>query len=690
MRPDIPSPEELRKLPPDGGPDYNRLVFEKSPYLLQHSGNPIDWYPWGEAAFEKARRENKPLFVSIGYSTCHWCHVMERESFEDEEVAALMNERFVAVKVDREEREDVDRACMAVCVAMTRGGGWPLTVLMTPEARPFFAGTYFPKTGRWGRPGLMEILRQISDHWAKDPARVRENAERIVEAMSEEEPAPGEANLTLDALKTAYGQLGARYDATYGGFGGAPKFPSPHNLCLLLRCGERSGDPEARKMVLHTLRSMRLGGLFDHVGFGFHRYSTDRRWLVPHFEKMLYDQATISLACAEAAQAAGDAFLARAAREVADYVLRDMTSPEGGFYSAEDADSEGEEGKFYLWTRKEFESALGRDEGARFAEAFGIEEGGNFEDPATGERAGGSILNLKEPMEDARWEEARRKLFEIRARRVHPHKDDKILTAWNGLMIAALSRIAASQDAPDLARAASRSADFVLGRMRRPDGRLLRRFRDGEAAIPAFADDYAFLIWGLLELYEAAFDSRRLSQALELAEEMNRLFWDESKGGLFFQGRDAEKLFMRRKESEDGAIPSPNSVAALVYLRLGRITGNSEWDGRAERLFTAFADSVSRVPMAFGQLLVALDFALGPTREIVIAGDPGADALVREVRSRFLPRKVLLRADGLESIAPYTRSQRPVGGRAAAYVCENFSCRAPVTDPAELGRLLDQ
>lgn len=478
-----------------------------------HADNPVDWYPWGDEAFEKAREEDKPIMLSVGYSTCHWCHVMERESFSDPEVAEILNEDFVSIKVDREERPDVDSIYMDVTQAMTGRGGWPNTVFLTPDRDPFFAGTYFPKEGRFGRPGLMELLPQLADAWKNRRADVLQSARRATEVLSQNTtmaPAPAPDDETL---LTAYRQLASRYDETYGGFGSAPKFPSPHNFYFLLRHWRRTNDAKALEMVEHTLTEMRYGGIFDQVGFGFHRYSTDEQWLLPHFEKMLYDQALLALAYVETYQATGEDFYKDTAEEIFTYVLRDMTSEEGGFYSAENADSEGEEGLFYIWTSEEFEDVLGRDDGRLMARLYNFESGGNFVDESTREKTGRNILYLGEPLKD-RAEEldvsyeglqqkvsaARAKLFAAREKRIHPLKDDKILTDWNGLMIAALAKAGRAFGDPKYTEAAERATGFVLRDLREDDGRLLHRYRRGDAALPGLLEDYAYLVWGLLEL----------------------------------------------------------------------------------------------------------------------------------------------------------------------------------------------
>lgn len=688
----------------------NRLAREKSPYLLQHAHNPVDWFPWGEEAFAKAGSEDKLVFLSIGYSTCHWCHVMERESFEDDEVAAVLNTLTVPVKVDREERPDVDQVYMAVCQALNGSGGWPLNVLLTPDRVPFFAGTYFPKHSRHGRIGVVELVRQASALWKEDPERVRGAGREIVERLRAAGPVKQDTGaLTPALLSEAAGLFRRQFDAARGGFGPAPKFPTPHNLVFLVRRWRRTGDPELLRMAEATLDAMRRGGLFDHVGFGFHRYATDAAWLLPHFEKMLYDQAGLALACLEAHQATRKPTYAQTAREVFAYVLRDLASPEGAFYSAEDADSEGVEGKFYVWTRREVLDVLGRDDGELYCRVYGIAEEGNFREEATGEPAGTNIPHLDRPLEawarergddpeafGTRVDAARRRLFAHREARVRPHRDDKVLTAWNGLMISALGRGAWILDEPGYARAAERAADFVLARLRR-DGRLLRRFRDGEAAVPAFAEDHAFLARGLLDLYGATFESARLRQALELSRELLRLFGDDSSGGLFDTAADAEQLVLRPQEVYDGATPSANSVALEVFARLGLLTGDAAWTGRARGIAEAFAGRVAQYPAAFTQFLAGASLLLEPTREVVVAGDPESPDtrdLLAAVRAAYAPETSLLlappRDPDVAALCPFAEQMEPVDGRAAAYVCQDFACQTPVTGAEALASLLAQ
>jgi uncharacterized protein YyaL (SSP411 family) len=678
----------------------NHLIREKSPYLLQHAENPVDWHPWGEAAFQKAKEEDKPIFLSIGYATCHWCHVMAHESFEDEEVALLLNQSFVSIKVDREERPDVDHIYMSVCQALTGQGGWPLSIFMTPEGNPFFAGTYFPRTGRMGLMGFTDLLRRIATLWRGGREKILESSGEIRQVLGREAQgiSPG-PSLDKGVLRKGYAQFHRTFDETWGGFGGAPKFPTPHHLTFLLRWHRRSGEDDSRRMVEKTLEAMRRGGIFDHLGLGFHRYSVDEKWLIPHFEKMLYDQALLAMAYTEAGQALGKEEYGRAAREIFTYVLRDMTSPEGAFYSAEDADSEGHEGLFYVWRPEEIKRHLGKEEGDLFCRFYGVSPEGNFED-------GASVLHIPRPLENFAAQEkmetgelekilkkGRKKLFQVREKRIHPLKDDKILTSWNGLMIAALAKGFQALQDPGFSAAACRAADFILERLRTPQGRLYRRYREGEAAIFGFLEDYAFLVWGLIELHEATFQVRYLEEALRLNRMMIEFFWDEEKGGFYFSGRDNEALIARPKELYDGATPSGNSVAALNLLRLARMTGKSDLEEKTERLVQAFSAAVAETPMAFTQFLNFLDFYLGPGQEIVLAGDPGWEtsrAMTAAIQQKFHPNKILLfRAEDdtgekLAALCPFVKGMKSIGQKATAYLCEGYSCKTPLTDPSAL------
>ena len=689
----------------------NHLISEKSPYLLQHAHNPVDWYPWGEEAFAKARKENKPIFLSIGYSTCHWCHVMERESFSDPEVARLLNKAFVCIKVDREERPDIDDVYMTVAQMMTGSGGWPLTIIMTPDKKPFFAGTYIPKHNRFGREGLMELIPKVEDVWKNRRADVLSSAEQITQALQKANHTVSGVELGPEILKTTYELLAKNYDAEHGGFGSAPKFPSPHNLLFLLRYWKRSGDPHALEMVETTLQKMRMGGVFDQIGFGFHRYSTDPEWLVPHFEKMLYDQAMLAMAYTEAYQATGKSVYRTTAEEIFTYVLRDMTSPEGAFYSAEDADSEGKEGKFYLWTDEEIKSVLGAKDARLFNTVYNVSAEGNFSEITTRQKTGENILHLTKSLaENARelkmseadlakkLETWRQKLFDVREKRVHPFKDDKVLTDWNGLMIAALAKAARTFDEPKYALAAEKAVHFIQKELTNGDGSLEHRFRGGQAGLNAHLDDYAFLSWGLIELYETTFKVDYLKRALALTGILKQHFWDNKQGGFYFTADNAEALLVRKKEIYDGAIPSGNSVEMWNLLRLSRMTGNTEFADLADRLTRPFAAAVKRYPAGYSMLMAAYDFAEGPSFEIVIVGQPdAADArkMLTVLRREYIPNKVVLfrHAENktvLEKISPFTAPMSAINNRATVYVCRNFRCELPTTEIPQMLRMLNK
>ncbi|MBW2070497.1 MAG: thioredoxin domain-containing protein [Deltaproteobacteria bacterium] len=594
----------------------NRLAQEKSPYLLQHAENPVDWYPWGEEAFARARAEDKPIFLSIGYSTCHWCHVMAHESFEDLEVGRLLNESFVSIKVDREERPDVDATYMAVCQAVTLRGGWPLSIFMTWEGKPFYAGTYFPRTGRMGMPGFIELLTQIAAAWQKDRSQLLQLSDKITRGIQPR--AAGDAGSVpgLATLQKGFAQLRQTFDQTWGGFGQAPKFPTPHNLTFLLRWYRRQHNSQALAMVKKTLTQMRMGGIYDQLGHGFHRYSVDEKWLVPHFEKMLYDQALLAIVYAETYQLTGEPFYGEVAADILNYVLRDMTAREGGFYTAEDADSEGEEGRFYTWTPEEVRQHLSKEEAELFCCFYDVGPNGNFE-------GGRSIPHIRMSLEEFAagegmdaaglakiLESARKRLFDAREKRIHPLKDDKILTSWNGLMIAAMARGYRAMANEKFLRAGRRAAHFIEEALERPGPRLLRRFRQGEAAYQGFADDYSFLVWGLLELYEATSEDGYLEKALALTGAMLELFWDNKGGGFLFNGKENEVLIKQTKEIYDGAVPSSNSVAAMNLLRLAQATGERSLEEKAVSTAAAFAKRLRAYPAAYTHFLSALDFFL--------------------------------------------------------------------------------
>ncbi|MHB8101480.1 MAG: thioredoxin domain-containing protein [Methanosarcina sp.] len=688
----------------------NRLINEKSPYLLQHAYNPVDWYPWGEEAFEKARKENKPIFLSIGYSTCHWCHVMAHESFEDEEVAGLMNRIFVCIKVDREERPDIDNIYMTVCQIILGRGGWPLNIIVTPNKKPFFAGTYIPKKSRFSQTGMLELVPRIEEIWNRQHEEVLDSAEKItltIQNMVSESAGEG---IGESILEEAYDELLNSFDSEYGGFERAPKFPTPHKVFFLLRYWKRSGNPEALHMVEYTLENMYRGGIHDHLGSGFHRYSTDSMWIVPHFEKMLYDQALIAAAYTEAYQVTGKELYKETAEGILDYVLRDLTSHEGGFYCGEDADVDGEEGTYYLWTLEEVRSVLDPEETELIRKVFNLKEGGNFEEEIRGKKTGTNLLyitqslgalaaELKVPTEEiaSRVKLAKEKLLEARNKRNRPARDDKVLTDWNGLMIAALAKGFQTFGEEKYLKAAEKAADFILKTLYSPGKRLLHRYRDGVAGIPGTADDYAFLIHGLLELYEAGFELRYLKAALCLNRELLEHFWDPVHGGLFFTADDSESLIFRKKEFTDAAIPSGNSLEMLNLLRLSRITANPELEDTAEGLERAFSKLIQKIPSGYTQFLSALDFGLGPAYEVVIAGkhdSPDTEHMLEELWTYFIPNKVLVfRPEGkdpeITNLATYTKMQVPIEGKATAYVCQNYECQLPTTEINEMLKLLN-
>lgn len=674
-------------------PRANRLIYEKSPYLLQHAHNPVDWYPWGEEAFERARAEKKPIFLSIGYSTCHWCHVMERESFEDEETARFLNERFVSIKVDREELPDVDDLYMTAVQAMTGQGGWPLNVFLTPDLKPFYGGTYFPPVDLPGRPSFRTVLRHVANAWETKRETVTDSAGRIVEALfpvssSTQPPENGVSPALFDA---AYRELSGRYDQENGGFGSAPKFPQAPTLSFLLLYGARTSNQIATEMVLHTLRKMAAGGIYDHLGGGFHRYSTDSRWLVPHFEKMLCDNALLAALYLDAFRITKENGFLTTALETLDYVLRDMTSPEGGFYTAEDADSEGAEGKFYTWTSEEIGAVLG-DHADAFCRRYGVTGKTDFD----GE---GNILRLAESLEDVasavrvspselerRFKADRKRLLKARSERVRPALDDKILTSWNGLMISAMAigyQVSGDERYLNAARSA---ADFVLSALTR-GSRLLRRYRDGEAGMPASLDDYAYLIAGLLDLYQAEFDPRRLMEAKRLAQVMLADFQDEA-GGFFSATGENSNLIARPKHGHDSSLPSANAVAAADLYRLSRYFEDGDFVRVSRRAVEALDSQIRQAPQAFCALLSATDLHLVPPLEVVLAGD-GTKRLLRVIWEQYLPNSLIaLAAEADDCPIPLLAKREPLDGRPTAYVCAGSSCRPPVTDPVELKKVL--
>jgi hypothetical protein len=682
----------------------NHLINEKSPYLLQHAYNPVDWYPWGKEAFAAAKKRDKPIFLSIGYSTCHWCHVMERESFEDEEVARLMNDTFVSIKVDREERPDIDAVYMEVCQAMSKSCGWPLNVIMTPDKRPLYVTTYLPKSSRMGLHGIVELTEQIRDAWKDYRKDLEEGADKIVKALSREEKGGRKLEMDSVALMMAYEHVLQMYDSKHGGFGTSPKFPTPHILAFLLRYWRRYNDANALAMVEKTLTEMRNGGIFDMLGFGFHRYSTDSQWLVPHFEKMLYDQALISLAYTEAYQATRNPLYKDTLEKIFGFVERELTAPNGAFYSAIDADSEGVEGKFYVWKEEEVEAALTGNDLIIAKNAFDIQRNGNYVDRSDGTMGGRNILHAVKPApgemkkagikgRDAakELEKIREILFKEREKRVHPPKDEKILVDWNGLMIAALSRASTALGDKRLMIAAKSAADFILDTLV-DRGRMMHLYNKGVSNVPGMLDDYAFMIFGLIELYEASFDIKYLKAAMELNASLIAHFWDKDRSGFYMQPDDSERLFIRKKTARDGAIPSGNSIEMLNLLRLIHLTGNTKLLDYVHGIESAFHDEATSAPAGFAQLMVALDYRLGPSYEIVIAQgseEEKASHMLNAINTRFIPNKVLILkrndvASGVEDMAPYTVGLDAREGKATAYVCSDQACRLPTGDEEEM------
>ena len=672
----------------------NRLANESSPYLLKHAANPVDWHPWDEEAFALAKEQDKPVFLSIGYSTCHWCNVMEEESFSDPRVAALINEVFVPVKVDREERPDIDQIYMTACQLLSPSCGWPLTLFLTPDTKPFYAATYIPKENRFGRLGLLELIPRVKQLWREERQQVVKSAESINAAIiSSTINLPG-AELDASQLDAAFKAYTANYDTQFGGFGQATKFPSANILMYLLRYWKRTDNKQALAMVEQTLNAMRLGGIFDQLGFGFHRYSTDRMWRLPHFEKMLYDQALLTNSYIEAYQATRKEEYALTATKIIDYILTVMTSPEGGFYSAESADSDGEEGKFYLWQAEETKRILGKKEASLAESVFHIEKYGNYDDSITGEKTGRNILYLAEDPKPADiFEAARRKMLEARNLRPRPDRDDKILTDWNGLMIGALAKAAKALDQPSYGKAAQRAAHFILDNLRSKDGKLLHRWRLGKAGLPGNAADYAFLAWGLLELYEWDFDVRWLAAAHSLTNMLIEDFWDRKLGGFYLTSAQENSFLPRIKEINDSTLPSSNSLAMHNLIRLSRLTGDHVFAEKAAKISSVFSSKVHDFAAAYPVLLSSLDFALAPSREVVIVGNPGAadtGNMVRALRQKYYPNTVVLfkpaneESPSIIKHAGFVEFMGAVNNQATAYVCTNFNCNFPTTDPVKM------
>jgi len=684
----------------------NRLINETSPYLLQHANNPVDWYPWGEEALERARTEDKPILLSIGYSACHWCHVMERESFEDETIAGLMNENFVSIKVDREERPDLDQVYMQAVQMLTGSGGWPMTVFLTPEGKPFYGGTYFPPTDRQGMPGFPRLIMSIAEAYKTNKGEVDRVTEQLTTQMAQSNQIPkGSSILTVDILHQAYSTLATNFDYQNGGFGDAPKFPQPMGPEFLLRYYHHGYNPRALELVELTLEKMAYGGIYDQIGGGFHRYSTDAYWLVPHFEKMLYDNALLARLYLHTYLITGKPLYRRIVEETLDYVLREMTDSSGGFYSAQDADSEGVEGKFFVWTPDEIRAVLGDADSEIFGGYYGVTPNGNFE--------GKNILNIRQDPEayaeakgitpqqlDEIISRSSKALLDVREQRIHPMRDDKVLASWNGLMLRSFAEAAAALGRADYLDAAVKNAGFLVGTMK-SQGRLLRTYRDGQAKLLGYLEDYSFVIDGLLALYEATFDMRWLDEAVTLADSMIELFWDEGIGGFYDTGSDHETLVVRPRDVFDNAQPCGGSVASDALLKLAVFTGNNDYNAKAAVPLQSLHQAMSQSPGGTGHWLNALDSYVSPPKEIAVIGprnDPATRALLDTVFQRFLPNKVVMGTETPSNPGesqggpdfPLLQDRVMVGGLPSAYVCENYTCQLPVTDPVALAEQLSR
>lgn len=665
----------------------NRLQHEKSPYLLQHKNNPVDWYPWCEEAFEKAKKENKPVFLSIGYATCHWCHVMEHESFEDTEIASLLNETFINIKVDREERPDIDSTYMTVCQMVTGHGGWPLTIILTPDKKPFFAGTYIPKEARFQRIGLKQLIPGIAGMWKYEPEKIKKATESIQDGFDkslhfEKGIFPG-----LEAVDYAAEQLSQRYDDDHGGFGSAPKFPSPHNLSFLLRQWYATGEERFKNSVEQTLTEMRLGGIWDHIGYGFHRYSTDEKWLLPHFEKMLYDQALLLIAYTEGWQVTGNPLFKQTVFEIFEYISDNLTHMDGGFFSAEDADSDGEEGKFYVWKVAEVFNALSKNESDFFLTNFNLSKEGNYEDEATKELTGKNIPHLKNslsPTDSEKFRDIRKKLLSERENRTRPLRDEKILTDWNALTIAALAKAGSVFNEEKFLTKAEEGFAFIEKNLFQDDN-LLHRYKDGESKINAFADDYSFLIWATLELFEATFDAEYLDRAIKYSKIFIEKFWDEEDGAFFFINHDTEELLGRQKQIYDGATPSSNSVAMVSLIKLSRLTGQPEFENYANSIGEFFSADLIRSGSSITQGLQAIQFLNNHPIELVIVDNaPPNKEVLSEIRTVFSPFKVCLYKNSelsdIGKFAGYTEQMERINDSITFYYCSNFACEKPFND----------
>lgn len=670
----------------------NRLQHEKSPYLLQHKNNPVDWFPWGEEAFEKAKSENKPVFLSIGYATCHWCHVMEHESFEDKDIASQLNDNFINIKVDREERPDIDSTYMTVCQMITGQGGWPLTIIMTPDKRPFFAGTYIPKEAKFQRIGLKQLIPGISGMWKNEPEKIQKATESIQDGFNKSLEFESGLFPGLEAVDYAAEQLTMRYDEKFGGFGSSPKFPSPHNLNFLLRQWYATGEDRFKDAVENTLIKMRLGGIWDHIGFGFHRYSTDREWLVPHFEKMLYDQALLMDSYTEGWQVTGNPLFKQTVYEIADYVERKLTDKDGGFFSAEDADTDNEEGKFYIWSEDEINQILDQENATFLKSAFNFSAEGNYEDEATKQKTGKNIPHLTKILsgkENSLFKEIRDDVLSQRETRNHPLLDDKILADWNALMISALAKAGKVFGEKRFISAAEKAFEFIQHNMIK-DHVLYHRFKEGETSIHAFADDYAFLIQASIELYESTFDTKYLEHGIAQADKFISEFWDYDNGGFFLTHHKSEELLGRQKQIYDGAIPSSNSIAMLSFIKLSRITGNPDYENYANSIGEYFSSDLIRSGSSITHGLQAVQYLNNTPRELVIA-TPNSNNTWEDlfgIAEIFSPFKVVLlkqeKNESLTKIVPFTAEMDSVNENITFYLCSNFVCNKPFNDIEEL------
>jgi len=704
----IPDQKTIDQLPIDGGPMWNRLIFESSPYLLQHAANPINWYPWSDEAFILAKELNKPIFLSIGYTTCHWCHVMEHESFEDQNVANLMNDAFICIKVDREERPDVDNIYMEVTQMMNNRGGWPMTVVMTPDKKPFFSGTYFPKNSRGTRIGMTELIPQIKDAWTNNKDSIINDAEYITNQLKRNQIyRTSNGKISPDAINNSYIEFEKNYDSKKGGFGRAPKFPKAHDYSFLIKYWKRNNKKEALDMVEFSLKKMRFGGIYDQLGFGFHRYSTDSNWLVPHFEKMLYDQALLVHAYLDAYQATNKKFYSNVVEEILEYISNEMTSEFGGFYSAQDADSEGEEGKYYVWKLKEIENILDRDDLEIFSTIFNINEEGNWNEGYNLKTnipylkkdlaSYSNILDINEETLKNKLDNIRLKLYNHRDKRVHPQKDDKILTDWNGLMISAMARAGVVLNNSNYIEKSITAMDFILNNLyNKGKGHLYKRYRNGKVGLLGVIDDYAFIIWALIELYEATFNEEYIDMAIKLSEYQIDEFWDIEKKGFYFTAKSADQMLVRSKEIYDGAIPSGNSVSAYNFIRIARITSRSDFEDISFKILDSFSRHLNRGSTGYSMMLQAADFAFGPSYEILIFGDKNSSEtqnMINSIQEIYMPNRVIVfgknGSDKIKSIIPFIGYYPPnKDGETLVYVCKNQSCEMPTSDLNKVKKML--